>query len=224
MPLTGDAKKAYQRDYMRQRRAKAAGKPVDPPPVRPQVRPAPEDGAKDREIASLKARIAELEAAARRSDAIPPFRSFDPLRTPTTGDTRLMKLIRRLDAPENEHEAAGAARMLANELQARGRSFQGLANLTAQWDREDAATRKPKPRPVDWPEVERAIEACVDGKTKVSMNAVFKAIGARVPAFGEYREAGFGRTKHSFVDRCLQRLGFIASRSRLTYERSAPAD
>jgi hypothetical protein len=58
--LTGKAKKDYQREYMRRRRAGLAAKPTatEPPP-------AP-DTAKDQEIAQLKARIAELEAEVAR--------------------------------------------------------------------------------------------------------------------------------------------------------------
>jgi hypothetical protein len=51
------------------------------------------------------------------------------------GDTKLMKLIRRLNSPENDHEAVGALRVLAAELQAIGRGFQELADLRSGIER-----------------------------------------------------------------------------------------
>jgi hypothetical protein len=131
------------------------------------------------------------------------------------GDSKLMKLIRRLDSPDNDNEAAGALRMLAGELQARGRGFQELADLTAQWDQEDAAARPPKPKPVDWSEVESVIKTYTEGKTKVTVNAVSKPVYAHVrrEQEPELREHGVG-----FIDRCLR--GFVR-RGESTYERTA---
>jgi hypothetical protein len=131
-----------------------------------------------------------------------------------------MKLIRRLDSPDNE--ATSALRMLAGELQARGRGFQELADLTAQWDQEDAVIRPPKPKPIDWPEVESFIKTCTEGKTKVTYNAVSKKVYARFPLKqqGEEVHGVGGVNTYHFIVGCLRRLGF-RRRGEWTYERAA---
>jgi hypothetical protein len=60
MPLQGQAKTDYQRDYMRRRRAQA-DKPTKP--TKPASKPAPSD---EGETDELKRRIRELEAEARQ--------------------------------------------------------------------------------------------------------------------------------------------------------------
>jgi hypothetical protein len=170
----------------------------------------------------LKARIRDLEAeVARLRAAATAQRRPESRGTAVEEDTKLKKLIRLLDSPQKE-EAAGALRKLAGELQARGRGFQELADLTAQWDQEDAAVRPPKLKPIDWPEVERAIKTYAEGKTKVTMNKVISAVQAQVPAFEGYRKDVPSQTKVGFIHKCLRGLGFTASRSGLTYERAAP--
>jgi hypothetical protein len=140
-------------------------------------------------------------------------------------DTTLKKLIRRLDSPENDNEAAVALRALARELQARGRGFAELGKLTTQWDQEDAVVRPPKPRPIDWSEVESAVKTYTEGKTKVTINKVFKAVHAHVPATTERQrdELRGGLVVAGFVDGCLRRLGFVR-RGEMTYERIGPTN
>jgi hypothetical protein len=128
-------------------------------------------------------------------------------------DTRLMKLIRRLDSPENEHEAASALRMLASELQARGRSFQKLADLTAQWDQEDA-TAQPKAKPFEWSKIESAVTLYTQDKNKITMNKLLRAIKEMVKEtppdmMVEYR----------YITARLRNLGFHPSQSLLTWTR-----
>jgi hypothetical protein len=81
--------------------------------------------------------------------------------------------------------------------------------------------------PIDWPEVERIVKAYADGKTKVNMDAVLKAVDDQMPALKEYRDhmraqeyRDHVHAKAHFIGGCLQRLGFTC-RSRLTYERAA---
>jgi hypothetical protein len=136
-------------------------------------------------------------------------------------DTKLKKLIRRLDSPDNDTEAVGALRALASELQARGRGFQELADLTTQWDQADAAVRPPKLKPIDWTEVESAIKTYTEGKTKVTLNKVGKAAHAHVPALDEHRGKLPRRASYDYMVACLQRLGFVR-RGEMTYERVAP--
>jgi hypothetical protein len=168
--------------------------------------------AKDAEIAQLKARVRELEVRLR---AVAGSRHAES--RGVVVDTKLKKLIRRLDSPENDNEAAAALRKLASELQARERGFEKLADLTTQWDQEDAVVRPPKPKPVDWPEIESAVKTCTEEKTKVTMSAVLKAVYASVP-----KECQEELRQHSdrFIHGCLHRLGF-RRRGGMTYERSA---
>jgi hypothetical protein len=180
----------------------------------PAKSPIPADAA-----GPFKARIRELEAELARLRAAKPTRPESRGDAATKEDTKLMKLIRRLDSPENDHEAVSALHLLASELQARGRGFQELADLTAQWDQEDAAVRPPKPKPVDWPEVERAVATYAEGKTKVTMNKVIAAVYEQVPALkGQAGDGGVSTAR--FFAGCLGRLGFTASRSGMTYERA----
>src|SRR5262245_24511677 len=69
--------------------------------------------AKDREIADLKARIAELETAAKVATTDLKHHRGESRRVSEGEDTKLRKIIRRLDSPENEHEAVSALRALA---------------------------------------------------------------------------------------------------------------
>ena len=66
MPLTGEARTKYMREYMRRRRAaERSGGPVKP--VKPHAETA--TGTLARELAAAKARIGELEAALARAQA-----------------------------------------------------------------------------------------------------------------------------------------------------------
>jgi hypothetical protein len=181
-------------------------------------------------------RIAELEAALASSKAAPAHRAaaVEPKqRRPESRRTAveegkaslLHKLIRRLDAPENDNEAAIALRALASELQVRGKGFQELADLTTQWDAEDRAVRPPKRKPIDWPEVERAIKTYTEGKTKVTMNKVMRAVYAQVPALNlkldDPSDWGMSVNIAQFFHGCLHRLGFKNRPGRETWEREA---
>jgi hypothetical protein len=88
--------------------------------------------SKDEEIAGLKARIAELERerGARLRVAVENRKQRRPESRGAVvqEDTKLKKLIRRLDSPDSDNEAAGALRALARELQARGRGFAAVGN------------------------------------------------------------------------------------------------
>ena len=91
------------------------------------------EASEDQEIAKLKARMRELEAelahARSRREAevgrlgaaadTPKHHLPESRGAAVKEDTKLMKLIRRLDSPNNDNEAVGAVRELARELQAR---------------------------------------------------------------------------------------------------------
>jgi chromosome segregation ATPase len=182
------------------------------------------------ELATKQTRIRELEAEVtryrqsgaaieqmiaehRRSGGTAARRSID-----AKDESTLMKLIRRLDSPGKEVEAA--VRALGNELKARGRGFQELGDLTSAWDAEDAARQPKKLKPIDWDAVKSAVDQYVDGKTKVNIYQIFrKAIWAKVPALNEQRSE-LGKQAQEFVERHLRSLGFTI-RSHSTAERKA---
>jgi hypothetical protein len=212
-------------------RAALSSAPKPKEPAATKLLPAP-DAAKDQEIAKLKARVRELEVEVQRRDRtaaemLEAVRSAagEPLKHSASRgaavkeDTELMRLIRRLDSPNDDNEAVGAVRKLASELQARGRGFQQLADLTVQWDQEDAIVRMPKPKPVDWSKVESIVKTYAEGRTKVTYNAVSKAVYAHMP---EEQEEKLREHSASFIIGCLRRLGFVA-RSENTWERTARA-
>jgi DNA repair exonuclease SbcCD ATPase subunit len=197
-----------------------------------------DDAAKDREIERLRKLNAQLQseivrALARAIDADQLKERLAALereraawsrgaasRGAVVGrgeDTKLKKLIRRLDSP-SDNEAAGALRALARELQARGRGFQELGDLTAQWDQEDAVVRPPKPKPVDWTEVENTVKTYTEGKTKVTINTVLKAVYAHMPKEQQAEFRGQS-ARVNFIDGYLGRLGF-RRRGEMTYERT----
>jgi hypothetical protein len=210
---------------------KFATKPFATKPV---TKPSPEpEASKDQEIAKLKARIRELEAELaharsqreaevgrlRAAADTPKHHRPESRGAAVKEDTELMKVIRRLDSANNDNEAVGAIRKLASELQARGRGFQQLADLTVQWDQEDAIVRTPKPKPVDWPKVESIVKTYTEGKTKVTYNAVSKAVYAHMP---KEQEEKLREHSAGFIIGCLRRLSFVR-RSESTYERTARA-
>jgi hypothetical protein len=194
------------------------------------------DEAKDREIAALKARIATLEreraqheAHDREFVAAPPrkrekHRPSESLSTHTTtqgsgSNTQISKFIRHL-GNANEAEAAAAARKLVSRLAASESDRHALAELWEKHCNEQARQRPPKPKPVDWPEVGRAIKTYAEGKTKVNLNSLAKAIYAKVPALNDNLEELRGDQIYGFIVGCLRRLGFV-KRGEWTYERAA---
>jgi hypothetical protein len=164
-----------------------------------------------------------MKIAARSGQTPSQQRRPESRRADAKGDTVLMKLIRRLDSPDSE--AVAALRKLASELQSRGRGFQELADLTARWDQEDAVVRPPKPKPIDWPEVERAVKMYTEGKTKVTINKVTAAVYDHVPALKRSERSEEVRSDYvyGFLVGCLERLGF-RRRGEMTYERRAPTN
>jgi hypothetical protein len=176
----------------------------------------------------LKARIAELAAELareRRQRPAEPAHEHTtsraaPHHTPRKIDpkdeSKLMKRIRRLDSPDSE--VVAAVRALANELKARGRGFQELGDLTAVWDAEDAAQQPKKPKSVDWDAVKSAIDQYVDGKTRVTINLVIRAVDAKVPTYKQ-QSSELRYQSHGFIIRHLRSLGFTISASNSSAER-----
>jgi hypothetical protein len=218
-------------DAERQRRHRAQFR--DSKPV---TKPAEADKAKDREIASLRARIAELEREKAQREARDrefvgalasdrgKHRPSESLSTRATtqdsgSNTQISKFIRHL-GNANEAEAAAAARKLVSRLAASESDRHALAELWEKHCKEQARQRPPKPKPVDWPEVENAIKTYAEGKTKVNLNRLAKAIYAKVPALNDNLEELRGDQIYGFFIGRLRRLGFV-KRGEWTYERTA---
>jgi hypothetical protein len=188
--------------------------------------------ARDTRIDALKARVAELESELTRERAKAKPAKHDGRAHQTaqltgshrreTGETKLRegsgpnaqisKLIRHL-GNANEAEAAAAARKLVSKLAESESDRHALAELWEKHCEEQARQRPPKPKPVDWPEVERAIKTYAEGKTKVNLNRLGKALYAQVPAL-----KGVEQDPYGFFIRCLRGLGFVR-RGEMTYER-----
>jgi hypothetical protein len=162
--------------------------------------------AKDREIARLKARIAELEAlpATRPATAAPERVKL------SVGDHN--KLVRNLHPDRWAHLNDDALSLALNQ------AFQIHQQL---FEPIKKAAEQGRKRPIDWPEVESAVRTYTEGKTKVTINAVLKAAHARVPALNaqDFTEVP-GERIGAFIDGCLHRLGF-RRRGEMTYERAA---
>jgi hypothetical protein len=85
------------------------------------------------------------------------------------------------------------------------------------------AAEQARERPIDWPEVESAVKAYTEGKIRVTINAVLKAVYARVPALDTRdRHEKLGMHVWRYVIGCLQRLGF-RQRGEMTFERAGSA-
>jgi hypothetical protein len=225
--------------------AKPAATKTAEPATKPKAEPERDDRSaeKDREIAQLKARIAELESERAQRDAR--IRELEPalararekhkhsesvldasLATQATHgsgpNAQISKFIRHL-GNANQAEATTAAQKLVSGLTASESDRHALAELWEKHCEEHARQHPPKPKPIDWSEVERAIKTFAEGKTKVTINKVFTAVHAQVPEFEQWHGWGDSPRKGRFIRDCLSRLGFAASRSGLTFERAAPA-
>jgi hypothetical protein len=175
-----------------------------------------------REIAQLKARIAELETALaqEREKRRPPgpVRIASPAThaaTQSSGpNAQIAKFIRHL-GNANQTEAAMAAQGLVTRLTANESDRHALADL---WEKhcKEQAVQRPKRKPVDWSAVERAINAYAEGKTRVTINKLVKAVRAQEPSLEDH---GDSANTYQFFKRRLGRLGFTASSSGLTFER-----
>jgi hypothetical protein len=198
---------------------KPATKPDAPKPPEPATKPP------GPEIAWFKSRIVELEAKERAMKArIAELEALPAAKPATAAPERVKlgmddynKLVRRLHpdawAYLNDETLTDA---LKEAFQIHQRLFEPV---------KEAAQRERK-RPVDWREVENALKAYAEGKTKVTMNKLFAAVYAQVPHLKGSEEGGRGgENTYSFIARYLMRsLGFTASRSGLTYERTAPTN
>jgi hypothetical protein len=238
--LKGEAKTKYQREYMRRWRAGRPAKPGATKTAETKPSPAP-DTAKDQEIAQLKARIraveqerdhykqlAESGAQHVRQPEAPLARDGrkhaelkDTAPATTLGpNAQISKFIRHL-GNANEAEATAAARKLVSVLAASASDRHDLADVWEKHCEEQARQRPPKPKPVDWPEVEIAIKTYTEGKTKVNINAVNKAVYAHMP---KAQHEGLRTVEAvTFLRGCLRRLGF-RRRGEFTHERTAPTN
>jgi hypothetical protein len=202
-----------------------AGKPSVTKPAKP-------DAAKDARIRELEAalaqahkRIAELErrgagpqlTRSHRREADGVFNEVGKLRG-SGPNAQISKFIRHL-GNANEAEATAAARKLVSGLAASESDRHALAELWENHCKEQARQRPPKPKPIDSPDVERAIKTYAEGKTKVNFNKLAKAVRDQVPALKDQH----GEHTYHFIVRCLRRLGFV-KRGEWTYERTAPTN
>jgi hypothetical protein len=240
MPLKGEVRNKYMRDYMRRKRAaERAGSPK-----RATTKPAADLAA----LAQAKARIAELqqtgadaaaenaalkaelarERSARASaeakhskpvgaDVDDEDQSYEAAAAGPMGK-RVFKLVLRLDTP-NDHEALLAARKLVRELKANGSDLRVLANaLETEWEKQQKAKPAPPPN-IDFSAVETAVKNYAADKTTVRYNTMWRALVAEVPVLDDSNAVRAGRASH-YVRDCLRRLGFTASSSGLTWHRS----
>jgi hypothetical protein len=172
-----------------------------------------DDGA----LARANKRIAELEAKlARRANSPTPnlSRTDGTPRPATTDGGNVGKLIRMLGSP-NDREALTAARKLAKATD--------LHALAEAWERareQENKHRPAKPKPVDWPKVDEAVQRYADGKTTVMYRNLWKAVVKEVPALDENRTL---RECHDYISRCMGQLGFTMSSSGLAFSRSETA-
>jgi hypothetical protein len=184
----------------------------------------------DRDNVALKARIAELETeiarlrvGAGRGDAAPAANGSGPRAGAARGDAapaanssgpnaQISKFIRHL-GNANQVEAEVAARKLVSGLAASESDRHTLAELWEKHCEKQARQRPPRPEPVDWPEVKRAVKRYAEFKTKVNINNVHKAIRTQMPALTG------GTNTFNYLIRCLEELGFVVKRGQWTYER-----
>ena len=209
MPLKGEARTRYIREYMRKRRAaeraaKAAGKSPERAHGRPAAEPRPDHAA----LAQAHARIHELEAELAQAKARIVVEEAAAVGVEPTG--KVFKILLKLD-DANDHTVLVAARTLVNNLKANGSDLRTLANaLEAEYKKQQKA--KPAPPPViDWSKVDAAIDRHVADQATVKINVLLKALHVDVPDLKRYR----GR----YVADRLRRLGFTASSSGLTWSR-----
>jgi hypothetical protein len=169
-----------------------------------------------REVAQAKARIAELERERAERTAVPQAKSPDEARGRPVKRELIGKFIRMIGDP-SENEARLAGERLVGALAASKDTRHALADL---WDQHCEAERKrpTMPQPIDWPKIEATLVAYADGKTKLGMNAVLKAVKAAEPAADRQDREG-NQVIHHHIILVLQRLGFTLSASGLTFHR-----
>jgi hypothetical protein len=82
-----------------------------------------------------------------------------------------------------------------------------------------AAPAKPAPPPpIDYEAVKAAVEAYAADRTTITLNGIWKALVAGMPALDKHR--GHGPHAIEYVIRCLHRLGFTGSESGKTWQRA----
>ena len=235
MPLKGEARTKYMRDYMRRKRA--AERTGSPKRADATTKPAgPDHAAKARiaelekagagaaaEIAALKAELASernRREAAEAKHAKPGVDDEDQSSEAAAAGPmgkRVFKLVLRLDSP-NDNEVLLAARKLIGELKGNGSDLRVLANaLEAEWEKQQKA--KPAPPPsIDFSKVEAAVTRYAADRTTVKFNTMWKAVIAEVPALDSW-VAVRGGDVIRYVHGCLHRLGFTGSSSGRTWSR-----
>ena len=174
----------------------------------------PKQATDPKRLADLEKRNVALEAEIARLRTAPPRPAE---RAASTGngkaaDGRAYKLLRMLDS-SNDNEILKAARTLAA-------SYDLRALGTALDDAHTKQQKKPPPPPpIDWPKVEATIKAYAEGKTKVIVNQLWKAIHRAMP---ELAKPGADDTGvHECIIGTLSRLGFARSQSGGTFSRPA---
>jgi hypothetical protein len=160
-------------------------------------------------------RIAELESKlAQRAKTPAPSAKQTDTRPATEDRGNAGKLIRRLGGASAPSEILAAARALAKSTD--------LHELAEVWEKHWQKKNKhkpPKPKPIDWPQVEAAIRRYADGKTNLKINDLLRSVFAKIPGL---REASHAEPSFlGYIRGCLHHLGFTASRSGLTYDRDA---
>jgi hypothetical protein len=131
-----------------------------------------------------------------------------------TQDNRIKKFIRML-ASATDAEVLMAARGLTVALQADGKDFNDLADLTDRWP----AAQPARPRATfDFIELQKIVERFADGKAKVTRKQLWRAVVADKPELDAYDAVQARREVSGYVIRHLSSLGFKRT-SEMTWTR-----
>jgi hypothetical protein len=134
-------------------------------------------------------------------------------------NNRIGSLIRLLGSP-NDSEVLTTAKALVSEMEGIG----GLDALAKLWEQQSVSLQRPKPKPFDFSKVAPAVELFTTDKNEVTINDVLKAVKQTVAEVRALEEAPNRDEQLFAVSRyvCarLQRLGFRASSSGMTWSRA----
>jgi hypothetical protein len=225
MPLKGEVRTKYMREYMQRYRAtERVGKA-------PQLQGATKVHISEHETAELRAENGRLRNAARQAEALieqlqaelkarPNVTSAEVTPGVVAGEMnkKTFKLISSLDSPR-DGEVLNAARLLVSNLKAGGSDLRTLSDaLAKEWTKQQ--TPKAKPVTVDYAAVDVAIDRCVADRDIVTFDRVWKAIVAAVPVLDE--GGAPARATIGYTYRRLQDLGFTATnKSMRSFHRAA---
>jgi hypothetical protein len=231
MPLKGEARTKYMRDYMRRKRAaEHAGATTKASPD-----PAPVLKAAKAFIAELEEKLEfakqQLATSWARSDALvkelaaakakhskPDVADDDEVAAAGPVGKKVFKILLKLD-DANDNTVLVAARTLVSNLKASGSDLRTLADaMGAAWEKEQKAKTPPPPN-IDWPEVEAAVTRYAADRATVKLNALLKVLYAEITALKANRGWSGNQEAARYIMARLRRLGFTGSSSGLTWSK-----